>query len=121
MRRTGPFFFVALALLVCAAIYGASTPVANPRGGVVNQSQIGRGRFLSPGRSEGHQASIPFAIKWELDSATDIESQDLILSTDGGRTFTIKIAAHLPPEQRQLIWSAARGNVASSARLEVLL
>jgi hypothetical protein len=122
MRRNAFLLIASLTLLVSAAEYGTRTSQAGqPAIARVAQSPVGRGRFLSPARSAAHQASIPFAIRWELDIQADVDSQDLILSTDGGTTFNIKIAAHLPPEQHQLIWSASRGNVTVRAKLEIVL
>lgn len=122
MRRNLILLIALLVVLVATATYTAKALVGgHSRASIVVQGSAARGRFLSPGRNAEHQAGSPFTISWDLDSATDVDSQDLILSTDGGATFEIKIAAHLPPEQRQLIWSAGRGNVSARARLEVVL
>jgi len=122
MRRNVVLLIALLGLLVSAAVYAADPSAASrPTSATAAQIPIGRGRVLSPARGQAHEATIPFAIQWGLDSVADVSSQDLILSTDGGATFYIKIAAYLPPEQRQLIWSAGRGNVAARARLEIVL
>lgn len=86
-----------------------------------SQAQPGRGRFHSPSIGQAHRATVPFTIQWHLDNPTEVESQDLILSTDGGNTFNVKIAAYLPSQQHQLLWSAGPANVTVRARLQVLL
>lgn len=64
---------------------------------------------------------MPVTLQWEFDEPQEVEAQDLILSTDGGATFNLKIAAHLPSNQHQLIWAAAPQNATGRARLDVAL
>jgi hypothetical protein len=79
------------------------------------------GRFHSPNAGQAHQALVPFTIQWELDNPAEVESQDIVLSTDGGSSFNLKIAAYLPPQQQQLLWSASPANLAAAARLRIVL
>lgn len=85
------------------------------------QSHIIRGRFDSPPRGHVLPPYVPVTISWAIDDAADVDAQDLILSTDGGTTFKIKIVAHLPREQRQLIWGTGPANATGRARLKLVL
>ncbi len=113
MRRKVSLFLALSVVLVAVASYGART--------ARTQSPIGLGRILTPVRGQAFEAGIPVALIWQLDNATEVESQDLILSTDGGTTFRTMIAAHLPAGQQQLTWAAATPNVTGLAKLQVLL
>lgn len=122
MRRILTMILAVLLLAAFTPNYRANINQSNyPSSAAHNQNPIKRGNFLSPGRGHAHQAVIPFLIRWELENAIEVETQDLILSTDGGATFDLKIAAYLPPEQQQLIWSASPVNVTGRAKLEVVL
>src|SRR5713226_7379812 len=105
-------------------ISGGSMPRIATVRAAVQQVPIGRGRFLSPNRGESHGVEVPITIRWQVDDPTQVESQDLIFSTDGGATFDLKIAAHLPPAQQQLVWGAplhtatARGKLKLGLRLK---
>lgn len=111
-----------LVSVVVASSYGTTTSVAsrgkNTAGG---PAQVGRGRVNSPIRGQVLEAGLPVLLNWAVDDLTDVQSQDLILSTDGGASFNVKIAAYLPPVQHQLIWSAAAFNATGRGRLKVLL
>jgi hypothetical protein len=105
-----------LLLFVClSSMLGIGTRTAK------TQSQIANGRFIAPSIGSVLQPLIPISINWTVANPVEISSQDLILSTDGGVTFKIKIAAHLPPEQRQLNWGTAPGNATGRAKLELAL
>ena len=64
---------------------------------------------------------MPVTVNWELDNPAEIESQDLILSTDGGLSFKAMIAAHLPSQQQQLIWAAAYYHATGRGKLKLSL
>jgi len=85
------------------------------------QTHIIRGRFDAPHRGHVLAPDVPVTISWAIDNAADLDAQDLILSTDGGTTFKIKIAAHLPREQRQLIWGTGPANATGRAKLKLVL
>jgi len=86
-----------------------------------SQSQIANGHITAPSIGSVLQPFVPISISWTVANPAELDSQDLILSTDGGITFKIKIAAHLPPEQRQLKWGTSPGNATGSAKLELAL
>lgn len=85
------------------------------------QTPVGGGGILEPIQGQNLLAGVPVTLRWQVDSPAAVASQDLALSTDGGRTFPIMIAANFPSQQRQLIWSAATPLVNAAARLQVLL
>jgi hypothetical protein len=64
---------------------------------------------------------MPVTLNWTLDNPAEVESQDLILSIDGGLSFKTMIAAHLPPNQQQLIWAATYHNATERDKLKVSL
>lgn len=106
-----------LILLVGLPLFGANYATKT----VESQSQIGRGRFNVPSKGQTMEAAVPLTITWELDNPVDVASQDLSLSTNGGVTFTVAIASHLSPGQRQLTWSTLPSSATLSARLAVTL
>lgn len=104
-----------LLLVVClSSVLGLGTRPAT-------QGQIANSRFTAPSIASVLQPLVPISISWTVANPAELDSQDLILSTDGGVTFKIKIAAHLPPEQRQLKWGTAPENATGSAKLELAL
>jgi hypothetical protein len=111
-----------LVSLIIAGSYGTTTSVASRGNGASGgQAQVGRGRVSSPIRGQVLEAGMPVTLNWTVDDLTDVQSQDLILSTDGGDSFNLKIAAYLPPVQHQLIWSTGAFNATGRGRLKVLL
>ena len=122
MNRKVVLPLLLLVSLVVTGSYGTTTSVAG-RGKSASggQPQVGRGRVSSPIRGQVLEAGLPVILNWAVDDLTGVQSQDLILSTDGGASFNLKIAAYLPPVQHQLIWSAAAYNATGRGRLKVLL
>ena len=113
MRRTTPF--VVALFLALGAMLSIGTPT------VRTQSPIAKGRFNAPAIGQAVLPFVPVSLNWAIDNPAEVDSQDLILSTDGGLTFTTKIAGHLPPEQRHLQWGAAPANATGRAKLELAL
>lgn len=107
--------FVVALFLSLGATLSVGTPTAR------TQSPIARGRFSAPGIGQAVLPYVPVNLNWAIDNPAEVDWQDLILSTDGGLTFTTKIAAHLPPEQRHLQWGAAPANATGRAKLELAL
>jgi hypothetical protein len=113
VRRTTPF--VVALFLALGAMLSVGTPT------VRTQSPIARGRFNSPAIGQAVLPFVPVSLNWAIDNPAEVDSQDLILSTDGGLTFMTKIAGHLPPEQQHLQWGAALANATGRAKLELVL
>ena len=112
LRKLSLFIFVASSLLF---ITSSETRT------VESQTEIGKGRFHIPSRGQAIEALFPITIAWELDDPTEVAYQDLNLSVDGGMTFTVAIASHLSPGQRQLTWNTLRKNATARARLAITL
>ena len=110
-----------LTIFVLASILQATFVLGVGTRTVRTQSLIANARFNTP--SLGHVLApyVPLTLSWTIDNPAQVDSQDLILSTDGGATFKIKIAAHLPPQQRQLKWGTAPANATPRAKLELAL
>ncbi len=113
MKRT-TLLILALFLLI-GSVLSVGTRTAR------TQSPIAKGRFNAPAIGQALLPYVPVILSWAVDNPAEIDSQDLILSTDGGLTFKTKIAAHLPPEQRQLKWGTAPANATGRAKLELAL
>lgn len=113
MKRTT--LFVAALFLSMGSTLSVGTPTAR------TQSAIVRGRFNAPALGQALLPFVPVIVSWAVDNPAEVDSQDLILSTDGGLTFTTKIAAHLPPEQHNLKWGTAPSNATGRAKLELAL
>ena len=113
MKRTT--LFVAALLLSIGSTLSVGTPMAR------TQTAIGKGRFNAPALGQSLLPFVPVIVSWALDNPAEVDSQDLILSTDGGLTFKIKIAAHLPPEQHNLKWGTGPANATGRAKLELAL
>lgn len=108
--------------MVVASNYGISKSIASNRvSDIRTQGPIIRGRVHTPALAQLLEAGMPVTLNWTLDNPADVESCDLILSTDGGATFNLKIAAYLPPQQHQLIWSASAHNATGRGKLKILL
>lgn len=122
MRARFTVILILIASLVSLSSYGAARSAAGyAPSTAASQVQIGRGRVLVPGLGQVLEASMPVTLSWALDTIAEAESQDLILSTDGGVSFETMIAGHLPPQQQRLIWAAAYHNATARGRLKVLL
>lgn len=113
MKRTT--LFVAALFLSMGSTLSVGTPTAR------TQSAIVRGRFNAPALGQALLPFVPVIVSWAVDNPAEVDSQDLILSTDGGRTFRTKIAAHLPREQHNLKWGTAPSNATGRAKLELAL
>jgi len=105
--------FASLTVLVSILNFGQRT--------ATSQSQPAFGYFNLPGIGFVVQPFVPVTISWSLDNPAQVDSQDLILSTDGGATFLIKIAAHMPPQQTELKWGPATANATPRAKLKLAL
>src|SRR5437868_2816056 len=118
MRKNAALVLILCSSFVFLAHNSSSTSTANsPTATWAGQALSARGHILAPGPGQALHAASAFTLKWQLDDLAGVESQDLVLSTDGGATFDLKIAAHLPPEQNQLIWGTAPHNATGRARL----
>ena len=107
--------------LVSLSSYGIATSLALHKASAGVQGHLARGLVRVPGRGQVLESSMPVTLNWTLDNPAEVASQDLTLSTDGGLSFKTMIAAHLPPQQQQLIWAATYHNATARGKLKVSL
>jgi hypothetical protein len=113
VKRT--ILFIVALILSVGSLLSVGTPTAR------TQSPVAKGRFNSPAVGQALLPFVPVNVSWAVDDPAEVDSEDLILSTDGGLTFKIKIAAHLPPEQHNLKWGTGPSNATERAKLELAL
>lgn len=122
MRLRFTAILIIVASLVSLSSYGIATSLASHRASAASiQVHVGRGLVRTPSLGQVLEASMPVTLNWALDNPAEVESEDLILSTDGGLNFNNMIAAHLPPKQQQLIWAATYHNATAKAKLKLSL
>src|SRR5438132_13078018 len=122
MRLRFTAILILVASLVSLSRDEIATSLASHKasaGGI--QVHVGRGLVRIPNLGQVLEASMPDTLNWALDNPAEVESQDVILSTDGGVSFKNMIAAHLPQQQQQLIWAATYHNATARGKLKVSL
>jgi hypothetical protein len=75
---------------------------------------------LAPNGGERLALGQPFVIRWTSTDGSDIASQDILLSTDGGQTFPLTIASDLPGDVQSFDWTAPLGILTERARIQVV-
>lgn len=65
-------------------------------------------RVASPNGGERFRRGRTMNVSWLVDSASDVVSQELWLSADGGATYTTQIAEAVDPSSRGFSWSIPR-------------
>jgi hypothetical protein len=75
--------------------------------------------LLTPDGGEQLQAGRQVMISWTATAADKVKSFDVLLSTDGGASFSTNIASGLPSNQVSLTWIVP-DTCASNARLELI-
>ncbi|HMV99336.1 MAG TPA: hypothetical protein PLL06_00150 [Acidobacteriota bacterium] len=76
-------------------------------------------RLLTPNGGESFEAGQPIEMKWETTNASQAESHEVRLSTDGGQTFPSRIAAALSPEAQVFRWTSTPTLNTSMARVRI--
>jgi hypothetical protein len=63
-------------------------------------------RFLAPGAGAGLESGETVRLAWSLPETRfrKPDEMELVLSLDGGRTFSVRVTRDLPPETRSFAW-----------------
>ncbi|HJQ24671.1 MAG TPA: hypothetical protein VKA60_12205 [Blastocatellia bacterium] len=96
--------------------FGTVKPAGSGGGGGGSPVTV---RLLSPGSGDHFQASQQVVISWDAAGRDQVRGFDVLLSTDGGVTFSTSIATNLSPDQSSLVWVVPTF-CADSAQLQVV-
>lgn len=77
-------------------------------------------QLTTPNGGERLITSQPFTIQWTASDDTRIETQQILLSGNGGLSYPIVIADNLPGAARSFIWNLPADLLSSTLRLRVI-
>jgi hypothetical protein len=75
---------------------------------------------LTPNGSERLALGQPFTIRWTSTDNIGLASHDILLSTDGGHTFSATITSGLSGEAQSFDWTVPLGILTDQARIQVV-